>query len=65
MHNPIYCGIILVPPYEDEDIQFDKGQHELTISESLFYEAQDVLNGNKNKPAIKFVSTGMLPYGAF
>ncbi len=65
IRNPIYCGIIVVPPYEDEEIQLVKGQHEPIISESLFYEVQDVLNGNKKKAATKIVSTDMLPLRGF
>ena len=65
IRNPIYCGIIVVPPYEEEEIQFVKGQHEPIISEALFYEVQDVLNGNKRIAATKFVSTEMLPLRGF
>lgn len=63
--NPIYCGIIVVPPYEEEEMQFVKGQHEAIISEALFYEVQDVLNGNKRKTATKFVSAELLPLRGF
>ncbi len=65
IRNPIYCGIIVVPPYEDQEMQFVKGQHEGIISESLFYEVQDVLNGNKRKVATKTVSNDMLPLRGF
>ncbi len=58
---PIYCGTIIVPPYGEEEMQFVKGQHEPIISESMFYEVQDVLNGNKKKVATKLVSSDMLP----
>ena len=65
IRNPIYCGTIVVPPYEDEEIQFVKGQHEPIISEALFYEVQDVLNGKKKQVATKFVSADMLPLRGF
>jgi site-specific DNA recombinase len=65
IRNPIYCGTIIVPPYEDEEIQFVKGQHEPIISEALFYEVQDVLNGNKKTTATKSVSSEMLPLRGF
>jgi hypothetical protein len=65
IRNPVYCGAIIVPPYENEEIQFVKGLHEPLISESLFYEVQDVLNGNKRKTATKFVSKDMLPLRGF
>ena len=38
IRNPMYCGIIVVPPFENEELQFVKAQHEPLISESLFYE---------------------------
>jgi site-specific DNA recombinase len=65
IRNPIYCGIIVVPPYEDETIQFVKGQHEPLITENFFYEVQDVLNGKKRNVATKVVSTEMLPLRGF
>jgi DNA invertase Pin-like site-specific DNA recombinase len=65
IRNPIYCGMIVVPPYENEEIQFVKGLHEPLISESLFYDVQDVLNGNKRKTATKTASIEMLPLRGF
>lgn len=65
IRNPIYCGTIVVPPYEEEEIQFVKGQHEPIITEALFYEVQDVLNGNKRKTVTTFVSKEMLPLRGF
>ena len=47
IRNPVYCGKILVSKYKDEDIQYVKGQHEGIISESLFYEVQDILDGKR------------------
>jgi site-specific DNA recombinase len=65
IRNPVYCGAIVVPPYEDQEMQFVKGQHEPLISESLFYDVQDVLNGNKRKIGTKIVSADMLPLRGF
>jgi site-specific DNA recombinase len=65
VRNPIYCGIIVVPPYENEEIQFVRGQHEPIISETLFYDVQDVLNGRKKKEATKLVSADLLPLRGF
>ena len=65
IRNPMYCGIIVVPPYENEEMQFVKAKHEPLISESLFYDVQDVLNGNKRKIAPKVVSLDMLPLRGF
>ena len=65
IRNPMYCGVIVVPPFENEEMQFVKAQHEPLISESLFYEVQDVLNGNKRKAVTKVVSDDMLPLKGF
>jgi site-specific DNA recombinase len=65
IRNPMYCGTIVVPPYENEEMQFVKAQHEPLISETLFYEVQDILNGNKRKVATKVVSMDMLPLRGF
>lgn len=65
IRNPIYCGKIIVPAYKDEDLRYADGQHEPLISESLFYDVQDVLNGKKRKTAAKAVSIDMLPLRGF
>jgi site-specific DNA recombinase len=65
IRNPVYCGTIVVPPYEEQEMQFVKGLHEPIISESLFYDVQDVLNGNKRKTVTKIVSDEMLPLRGF
>jgi len=47
IRNPIYCGKIVVSKFKDEETTLVQGQHEPLISESLFYEVQDILNGKK------------------
>ncbi len=47
IRNPLYCGKIFIPKFKDEESSFVNGQHEPLISEVLFYEVQDVLNGRK------------------
>ncbi|WP_428331601.1 recombinase family protein [Mucilaginibacter sp.] len=49
IRNPVYCGIIVVAPYDGEEIKFVKAMHEPLIYESLFYEVQDIINGNNRK----------------
>jgi len=61
IRNPVYCGKIVVPQHNDEEIKIVDGQHEPIISESLFYDVQDVLTGRKRKSAIKPVSLDKLP----
>lgn len=65
IRNPIYCGYIIVPPHENEELEFVKGQHEQIISKTLFYEVQDILNGNKRAIATKSNSINMLPLRGF
>ena len=57
IRNPIYCGKIFVPKYQDEESRFVTGQHEPLISEGLFYNVQDVLDGKSRiyRPKIKTV----------
>lgn len=49
VRNPVYCGKVFVPKYKEEESQLVKGQHEPLISESLFYDVQDVLDSRKKK----------------
>ncbi len=47
VRNPVYIGKIFVPAYKDEAAIIVQGRHEPLISERLFYEVQDVLDGKK------------------
>jgi site-specific DNA recombinase len=53
MRNPLFIGKIAVPAYKDEPLAVVKGIHEPLISERLFYEVQDVLDGRKRKGEAK------------
>lgn len=44
-----------MPKYKDEPAYFVKGQHEPLISEALFNEVQDVLDGGKKKQRAKLL----------
>jgi hypothetical protein len=48
VHNPVYCGKIYIGPYKDEPVRHMPGLHQLIISESLFCDVQDYLDGKKN-----------------
>lgn len=50
LRNPIYCGKIYVPTYKKEEAMIVQGKHQSLVSEELFNEVQDVLNGRKRKP---------------
>lgn len=65
LKNPVYCGKIVVPAYHDEPMQLVKGQHEPIISESLFYEVQDIINGKKRIQLVKISTADNLPLRGF
>lgn len=66
IRNPVYCGKITVPEFEDEPRHLVPGLHEPLISESLFYDVQDVLDGRKKRGnGTKIVSNSMLPLRGF
>jgi len=47
LRNPVYCGKIYIGPYKDEASRHAPGLHQPIISESLFYDVQDFLDGKK------------------
>ncbi len=47
IQNPIYIGKLYVPAYKDEDASIVPGKHDPIISESLYYEVQDVISGRR------------------
>ncbi len=47
VRNSFYCGLITVPEWKDEEEMCIKGLHEPIISEELFFEVQNILNGRK------------------
>jgi site-specific DNA recombinase len=65
LRNPVYCGKIFIPKYKDEESQLVKAQHEPIISEALFYEVQDVLDGRGRKYRVKVVAHESLPLRGF
>jgi site-specific DNA recombinase len=65
IRNPVYCGKIFIPKHKDEESQFVKGQHEPLISESLFYEVQDILDGRGRRYRLKTVAAMSLPLRGF
>ena len=55
IRNPLYCGKIFIPQFKDEESRFVKGQHKAIISEELYYEVQDILDGRGRnyRPKVK------------
>lgn len=55
IRNPLYCGKIYIPKYQEEEDYFVKGQHEAIIAEELFHKVQNILDGRgrEYRPKIK------------
>lgn len=65
IRNPVYCGKIFIEKFKDEDSRFVPGQHEAIITEALFYDAQDVLDGKKKKQRTKLTVDDRIPLRGF
>ncbi len=65
IRNPVYCGRIFIETFKDEKSHVVKGLHDALISETLFYEVQDILNGNKRKIKTTIMSPKLLPLKGF
>jgi hypothetical protein len=57
IRNPIYCGLIFVPQYKDEERALVQGQHEPIVTASLFFDVQDILDGRKRKDVSKKIAS--------
>ena len=65
IRNPVYCGKIFIPKYKDEEAHFVNGKHEPIISEALYYDVQDVLDGRKKKQRTKIMVDDHFPLRGF
>jgi site-specific DNA recombinase len=65
IRNPVYCGKIFIPKYKEEEGRFIEGQHEAIISESLFNEVQETLDGRKKAQRTKISADAHLPLRGF
>ncbi|MEJ7780846.1 MAG: recombinase family protein [Daejeonella sp.] len=65
IRNPVYCGKIFIVQFKDEKSHLVKGLHSPLISESLFYEIQDILDGKKRKIKTTIASHSMMPLRGF
>lgn len=61
LRNPVYCGKLFIPRYQDEEATIIKGVHEPIISEELFNDVQDVMDGRKNHNRGHVISPDSLP----
>ena len=54
LRNPIYCGEIVIPAYQDEPEEIIQGEHEPIIDKATFDTVQDVLDGRTRcKPKLR------------
>ena len=60
LRNPVYCGKVYIAPYKDERPDIVPGLHQPIISESLFYDVQDYLDGKKKNYRTKVGSQDIL-----
>jgi site-specific DNA recombinase len=67
IQNPVYFGKIFVPGYKDEESRLVQGQHEALISEELFYQMHDAIDGRKKnkRPNVNEMSNDMFPLRRF
>jgi site-specific DNA recombinase len=65
IRNPVYIGKIVIPKLKDEESYAVDGLHEPLITDRLYYEVQDVLNGRKRVVKSKVVSTDLLSLKGF
>ncbi len=65
IRNPIYCGRIFLPKYQDEESRYIKAQHEPIISEQLFDQVQQVLKGRGRDYKPKIVGNTKFPLRGF
>ncbi|XHR95522.1 recombinase family protein [Mucilaginibacter sp. UC70_90] len=65
IRNPMYCGKIFIEKYKDEDCHLVKGLHEPLITETMYYDVQDILDGKKRKIKLTIMSPDMLPLKGF
>lgn len=65
MRNPVYCGKIFIPAYKEEEACFVQGLHQSIISEDLFYQVQDLLDGRRVRNQAKMSVNELLPLRGF
>ncbi len=53
LRNPVYCGKIKVPDFENDKSSVVTGTHEGLVTESLFEKVQEVLDGRTKKTLLK------------
>jgi site-specific DNA recombinase len=65
IRNPVYCGKIFIPKYKEEEAHFVQGQHKPIVSEALFYQVLDILDGRKQKQRAQIAVNDNFPLRGF
>jgi site-specific DNA recombinase len=67
LENPVYYGKIEVKSYRDEEYRLVDGVHDELISEKIFYDVQDVIDGKRKRqrPNVKAISDEIFPLRGF
>lgn len=65
LRNPVYCGLIKVRSFKDEEEQIVKGIHQPLISVETFWKVQEVIAGRKPKKPEKNTKRDELPLRGF
>ncbi len=67
LENPVYFGKIEVKGFRDEKTMLVDGQHEALISEKLFYDIQDAIDGKRKRqrPNVKELSNAAFELRGF
>jgi site-specific DNA recombinase len=65
LRNTYYAGRIFIPAYKDEPATYVDGRHEPLVSNHLFNQVQDILNGRKRKGPAKNMAREELPLRGF
>jgi site-specific DNA recombinase len=53
VQNPMYCGKVVVPADEHNEMYLADGKHTPIVSEKIFWEVQDVLSGRRKVQVIR------------
>src|SRR5690606_30803321 len=62
LRNPVYCGKIFIPAFQDEKSRFVRAQHTPIISEDIFNKVQEVIDGRGRTYRAKIVTRAEFPY---
>lgn len=65
LRNPIYCGIIIVPATNSEEIQFVKGIHEPIISKLIFDTVQEIFASRRQPKNVRGCRISLFPLRGF